>query len=666
MTQTKKTDDIRMNLASHDAVADRLEGLKDLFPEAFVEGKVDLERLRQHLGDFSHTGTERYGLTWAGKAEAIRALQIPSHGTLVPMRKESVNFDESENMIIEGDNLEVLKLLQKSYHGKIKMIYIDPPYNTGGDFIYPDNFKEGLDTYLKYSGQATEEGFKATTNAESGGRYHSNWLNMMYPRLFMAKSLLQDDGVIFVSIDDNEANNLKAIMDEIFGEENHLVTFYVQVRYPGKTLAEKNHYQKLIEQVLVYRRYDYIPIKETEDYTTEKFVWKILEKNSGKRVKLGTREAIVFGPDDYEILKCKTGEVGLKETWATGTVLKANASGKFFKDFIAPRKETDGLGFLYKVFGIGEDGLGYRYFTGPRKATASKGKFYSGIPLTRQKELENGDAKKEKPILNYYDFADGFGNCRHEGLVDFRGGKKPIKFLKEFIKQSTVPNEEAIILDFFAGSGSLGHAVLDQNKEDGGNRKFILVQLPETTKTLKSDGSYEENEVSKQGYKTILDICIKRIKNCIKEYDLFKGDGFKVFGLRTSNFKLWGVVDALKDTETLAQTLELFADNVLPDRSQEDILYEVILKSGQPLTAKIEKIKVAGQQVFSINDGAMLVCLEDPIEEATLRGMLELTPAVMVALDKAFHGNDQLKTNIKLQAEATGESEQSRVLFKTV
>ena len=231
---TTETNPHKLTLASHDVLAERLEALKELFPEVVVEGKVDIERLKHHLGDFSHVGSERYGLNWAGKAEAIRTLQQASYATLTPMRDDSVNFDTSENLIIEGDNLEVLKLLQKSYHGKVKMIYIDPPYNTGGDFVYPDNFKEGLDTYLKYSGQADDEGFSYSTNKESGGRYHSNWLNMMYPRLFMAKSLLTDDGVIFVSIDDHEVANLRMLMNEIFGEENFVATLSVENNPKGR------------------------------------------------------------------------------------------------------------------------------------------------------------------------------------------------------------------------------------------------------------------------------------------------------------------------------------------------------------------------------------------------------------------------------------------------
>jgi len=219
------TDDTRLPLATLDVIDDRLAELRQLYPEAFTEGRIDLKKLRQALGEAIDPGPERYGLNWAGKADAFRALQTPSTATLRPAPEESVNFDSSENMIIEGDNLEVLKLLQKSYYGKVKMIYIDPPYNTGNEFIYPDNFREGLDTYLRYTGQVDEAGTAQTTNRETSGRYHSNWLNMMYPRLYLARNLLREDGVIFVSIDDHEVHNLRLMLDEIFGEENFIESF---------------------------------------------------------------------------------------------------------------------------------------------------------------------------------------------------------------------------------------------------------------------------------------------------------------------------------------------------------------------------------------------------------------------------------------------------------
>lgn len=611
----KKQDDTRLNLASHDAVGERIEQLKALLPEIFVEGQIDPERLRQHLGDFSKVGAERYGLNWAGKAEAIRSLQVPSHGTLVPLKDQSVKFDESENMIIEGDNLEVLKLLQKSYHGKIKMIYIDPPYNTGGDFIYPDNFKEGLDTYLRYSGQATEEGFKVSTNSESSGRYHSSWLNMMYPRLFLAKNLLKDDGIIFVSISEIELHNLTCMMNEIYGEENFLAILSRRTKSGGGAAA--HHFAIDNDFVAVYARnkkelkHLFVPHDETylkrysEEDDNGKYFWDTME-----RTYTQTTPYIITAPD--------------------GSKLKGN----WFRSeerFLDDQKKGE-----------------VRFVQKPDKSWSV------------QFKQRLSDGKKIRSLLHEKEFRSTQDDLEAIKMKEFFDFPKPVFLLKHLLAGAA--GKDGIVLDFFAGSGTTAEAVIRQNLEDGGARKFICVQLPEPTE----DGSTSR----KAGLNTIADITrerVRRVGTSISSTLLNNVDyGFKAFGLSSSNFKLWNASAGSKDADGLAKQLELYADNLLPGRSQDDILYEVILKAGQPLTAKIEKIEVAGQRVFSIDGGAMLICLEDPIKEETLVGMLEYQPAIMVALDKAFHGNDQLKTNIKLQAEATGESEQSRVLFKTV
>jgi adenine-specific DNA-methyltransferase len=659
MTQAKKQNDTRLNLASHDAVGERIEQLKALLPEIFVEGQLDPERLRQHLGDFSKIGAERFGLNWAGKAEAIRSLQIPSHGTLVPLKDQSVNFDESENMIIEGDNLEVLKLLQKSYHGKIKMIYIDPPYNTGGDFIYPDNFKEGLDTYLRYSGQATEQGFKVSTNSENGGRYHSNWLNMMYPRLFMAKNLLRDDGAIFVSIDDNEIHNLKAMMNEIFGEENFVSQITVlsnpRGRQSDKFVATSHEY------VLIYARNSGHFSAGGSELTDKQLAdYKHTDENGKPYRLLGLRQRgaaslredrpqmyfpIYVNPDDLSI-----------------SLTKQNKNDQE----VLPKKST------------GEDG---RWSWGKEKVQKDihllEARLISGrneFDIFVRDALHNGDDEEEKTSklksvwlekeINYQNAKTEIKELFGESVMDY---PKPTYLIKRIIDLANL--EDGICMDFFAGSGTTAHSIISRNFESGGKRKYILIQLPEKIS--------EDTIAYKAGFRAISEITRERVKRAEEKlFDSVEGQfeetnlgtfaGFKAFRLTSSNFKLWDASAGSKDADGLAKQLELYADNLLPDRSQDDILYEVILKAGQPLTAKIEKIEVAGQQVFSIDGGAMLICLEDPIKEETLVGMLEYQPAIMVTLDKAFHGNDQLKTNIKLQAEATGESEQSRVLFKTV
>ncbi|MCE7886606.1 MAG: site-specific DNA-methyltransferase [Alphaproteobacteria bacterium PRO2] len=629
MTQAKKQDDIRLNLASHDAVGERIEQLKALLPEVFVEGQLDPERLRQHLGDFSKVGAERFGLNWAGKSEAIRSLQIPSHGTLVPLKDQSVNFDESENMIIEGDNLEVLKLLQKSYHGKIKMIYIDPPYNTGGDFIYPDNFKEGLDTYLRYSGQATEQGFKVSTNSENGGRYHSNWLNMMYPRLFMAKNLLRDDGVICVSIDDHEVNNLVLIMNEIFGEECFITKFIWKSRQIVDS-RPKNNVSNDHEYIVVYSRMPDSKVRGKEIDQS-----KYSNPDNDPRGPWMSNSILGLATKSQRPnLHYKITDPATKLSFDC----PPDSGWRYSRDTMDQKIKEGRI-----VFPKNPDGR-------PRekKFLAELGKEFTGVSSVLPAEVGytlNG-TREVRDLLG-------------ENLFSF---PKPVSLLKFLIQQAA--KDDDIVLDFFAGSGTTGHATLEINKEDGGKRRFILVQLPEKTDPA--------SEAAQSGYKTIADITRKRISKAIEkiktEFEFSDSSllGYKAYRLTSSNFKLWDASAGSKDADGLAKQLELYADNLLPGRSQDDILYEVILKAGQPLTAKIEKIEVAGQKVFSIDGGAMLICLEDPIKEETLVGMLEYQPAIMVALDKAFHGNDQLKTNIKLQAEATGESEQSRALFKTV
>ena len=465
--------------------------------------------------------------TWYGKENIIIESMTPSTGALRPDKDSSKNWDDTENLYIEGDNLEVLKLLQKSYFGKVKMIYIDPPYNTGKDFVYKDNFRDNIANYKEITNQTTK------ANPETNGRYHTDWLNMMYPRLKLARNLLNDDGIIFISIDDNESMNLKKICDEIFGGENFVDCFFIQVRYSNKSLNEKDDFQKLIEQVFIYakNKNKFIPKKPFEEYDLSKFNNEIQELSAGEEIILGNKKVKVFKPGQYKIIKHSMGSKKLlKDTWASGSVLTGNASGKYFDRYISNRKSIDGIGCLYKVEGIGEDGLGYRYFTGPKKESATKGQFYSGVPLTRLEELERGESKKYKPIVNFYDYSADFGNIRHEGDIDFRAGKKPVKMLKAFM--DIIDDKNSIYLDFFSGSSSTAHAVMKLNSEDGGKRKFIMVQLPELTD--------ENSEHYKQGFYNICEIGKERIRRAgdkiisenkdkegIENLDI----GFKVFKL---------------------------------------------------------------------------------------------------------------------------------------
>ena len=421
-------------------------------------------------------------LTWVGKYDD----KIIEPRILMEDREKSYGDPQSENMLIHGDNLIALQALQQDFGGRIKCIYIDPPYNTGSAFEYYD---DGLE--------------------------HSEWLQMIYQRVELLHELLSEDGFLCCHIDDSESHYLKCVLDELFGRANYLTSFYIQVRYPNKTLAEDSDYQKVIEQVLIYAkdRYKAKVNRHTEEYSIEKFIWKVNELSAGTEVELGNKKVVIFKPEEYQIVKEEPSYTGLKETWATGSLSRVKASaGEFFELYLSSRKELDGLGCLYKVYGIGEDGLGYRYISGPKKATANKGKFYSGIPLNRLEELKTGSSLKHKPVSNFYDFAGGFGNCRLEGGVGFKGGKKPESLLKMILEYFS--NEEDWVLDSFLGSGStmaVAHKM---------NRKWIGVEMGEHAYSL---------------CKTRIDNVINGDKTGIsKEIDWKGGGGYHFYELAPS------------------------------------------------------------------------------------------------------------------------------------
>lgn len=364
-------------------------------------------------------------LEWLNKGEATKITKKLPYRILKANAKLSYG-DKSENMIIKGDNLEALQALLPYYKGQVKCIYIDPPYNTGNAFEHYDDNLE-----------------------------HSTWLSLIYPRLCLLHELLSEDGFICCQIDDAEGHYLKVLMDEIFGRNNYLTTFYMQVRYSNKTLAEDSDYQKVVEQCHIYAKSKALAKvnRPTAEYDINKFEWEIIELEKGQEYTLGNKRVVVFKPEQYRINKIKPSLTGLKETWATGSLSRVRASaGEFFELYLSERKNLDGLGCLYKVYGIGEDGLGYRYISGPKKETASKGKFYSGIPLNRLEELKTGKSLRYLPVSNFYDFAGAFGNCRLEGGVGFKGGKKPEILIKTLLDYFT--NVGDLVLDSFMGSGS--------------------------------------------------------------------------------------------------------------------------------------------------------------------------------------------------------------------
>ena len=639
----------KMELTSMDLAAQKRQELRQLLPEVFAEDRVDFEQLRRVMGDWVEPGRERFGLNWPGKAECMKIIQQPSVATLKPVRDESINFDETENLFIEGDNLEVLKLLQKAYFGKVKMIYIDPPYNTGKEFIYPDKYQENLDTYLAYTSQVDSNGHKFSTNTEKQGRYHSNWLNMMYPRLYLAKNLLREDGVIFISIDDNEQANLKALCDLVFGEENFAVSIPWQSRL---SIQNDTDFSCNNEYILVYarnRRVENRRLKQSNEdawHKKDSFVFKPLplDKNKFDNSDNDVRGLWKADPFDapnvrpnltYPITNPNTGEQHLPPIGRCWRMSYLQFSSALADNRIAWGKNGVGRPQL-KVFYEEKKHYGSvdnNWFHGKR----------AGTTTMATKELQ-----------------DLLGNT----LFDT---PKPTKLLKQLLSIGFVENND-IILDFFAGSATTAHAVMQLNAEDGGNRKFICVQLPEPCA--------EKSEAQKAGFKTIADIGRERIRRAGKkllseastQLDLEDGGkpdiGFRAFRLDRSNFNIWQA-DANK-IEDLEKQLDLHVDHLNRASSPEDILYELLLKAGSPLTTKVEKHTMAGKDVYAVADGTLLICLDREITPELIEALAEARPLQVICLDKGFRGNDQLKTNAVQSFKSRAESRESETVFKTV
>jgi len=548
---------------------------------------------------------KKYGIVWEDKPEQVALLCKEKLPVLTEDEDKEIITDKDKptNILIEGDNYHALSVLNYTHKGKIDVIYIDPPYNTGNEgFMYNDKIVDAEDPYR-----------------------HSKWISFMEKRLRLAKSLLKDSGVIFISIDDNEGAQLKLLCDEIFGEKNYIETFYIQVRYETKSLNEKDPFQKLIEQVLIYakNKNKFKPNKPKEEYNLDNFRFKIVEKSKGKEITLGNKRVIIFQPNEYEIIEEKRGDISLlKATWASGSVLKGNTSGKFFHKYLENRRDIDGLGILYKVYGIGEDGLGYRYFTGPKRKEATKGLFYAGMPLDKKEAIKNNqELFKEKPIINFYNYSADFGNIRHEGQVDFRSGKKPTKMLKNLINLHK--NKDAVILDFFAGSGSTAHAVLSLNEEDNGNRKFILC-------------TNNENNICTEK-------CYPRIRNVIKGFRKVEGLGGNLKYFKTdfvdanpTDKNKRKLVD--KSTEMLCLKEDCF-DEVMEGHSfriftnAEGKLLGIIYDDDgiEPFKKEVKKLgKKFVVYVFSLDESAR----EDEFEDVANSVELKPIPAVILNVYK--------------------------------
>jgi len=602
---------------SADLVAENINKLKELFPEIVSDGKIDFNVLQDTLGNDIEEEDEYYRLTWAGKAQARREAHKPSTGTLRPAKDESVDWDTTQNLYIEGDNLEVLKLMQKSYAGKVKMIYIDPPYNTGNDFVYKDNYKDNLKNYQEISGQVDSEGNKLTTNSESDGRYHSNWLNMMYPRLRLARNLLADTGIIFISIGVEELSNLKSITNEIFGESNFIEIFsWVKTSTPP-ALSTKS--RKTNEYILCYEKnrnsikYDGEPLDGGDQ--------PLLNSGNSLRQLTFPRDKVLFKKDKFSNGILPKGQpdrvkliedINIKDGYSQKDFV-LEGEFKWTQEFLN-EEVSKGTTFIIKSEKLSirfiRDEDGYK-----RPTNFIKEKYTSPI-INKPK---NGVGTNENASSELKELMGG----------DFFDYPKPISLIKHLLNFNTAAND--IVIDFFSGSGTTGEATMRYNIEFDKNLKYILVQLPEVLDLSKSKDSSDKvkitaginflNSINKRN--TIAELGKERIRRAaikikeenpdkVKDLDM----GFKVFKLDSSNIKSWdGNPDEIESSLWDAVT------NIKDDRTEEDVLYEILLKYGLDLTLPIEGKTIEGKMVFNVGLGALFICLADNITSKVAEGI---------------------------------------------
>lgn len=594
------------------------EKLQAVFPECFSEGVIDIDKLLSLCGEYITNDFEKYKFEWKGKSECLQLAQKRSTGTLRPIKDESVNFDTTQNVYIKGDNLEVLKLLQTAYYRKVKMIYIDPPYNTGNDFVYEDDFADPMSKYKEVTQQTTK------SNPETMGRFHTNWLNMMYPRLQLAANLLTDDGVIFISIDDNELFNLKKVCDEVFGEENFVGTIIIKSNPRGSMsvsqLAQQHEYLVIYAKSIVSS--NIIGHELSEDMTSE---YKY-EDEKGKYRLLGLRQRGGFWrrterPLLYYPIYVNTsnGELSLiqDENYTYKVVPYQPSSGedgtwRWSKEKFENEK-CDLIGKAIKRNGEDDWDIFQKDYIG---------KYGTETRRTKAKSL--WDDKE----LNYQNGTIEIKNLFESGNVfPF---PKPTSVIEKALSMIGI-DENDIILDFFSGSATTAHAVMKLNAEDGGNRKFICVQLPELTD--------ENSEAYKAGYKTICDIGMERIRRAGQKI-LSENEnadsldiGFKVFELDTSNLKTWDSTLTLDDyaQEEIIERMENILSRVKADRNSLDMVYEIMLKIGKPLTDTVEAFEINGKTAYSIGeDGNLIICLAKDVTPEYLEKLCELKPSKLV------------------------------------
>ncbi|EHO8428848.1 site-specific DNA-methyltransferase, partial [Escherichia coli] len=535
-------------LQSMNITADNITKLKSLFPEAFNENGIDFDVLKQLLGENVDEKEERYGLNWHGKRQARQLALTPSRGTLRPCKDESVDWDNTKNLMIEGDNLEVLKLLQKSYTGKVKLIYIDPPYNTGKDFVYPDNFQDNMKNYLEITGQ-TEDGARLSTNTETSGRYHTDWLNMIYPRLKLARNLLKEDGVIFISIDDAEVDNLKKVCSEIFGEENFVANIVWQKKYSPQNDA--TYFSDMHDHILVYAKQRKNSKNDSNGWNID-FLPRSDEQNAAYKNPDNDPRGVWKSVDLSVKTYSKANDYSI--TTPSGRIVTPPAS----RCWQVSEKRFAELCKENKIW-FGENGNNVpsikRFLTEVQDGV---------VPTTWWSYKECGHNQEAKQELKKL----------MEGESVFFDTPKPLRLLDRILHLATTNDKNSIILDFFAGSGTTAHATLNKNIADSGSRRYIAVQLPE--------------KIDDEKYHTISELTKERLRRAGKKVrednPEWKGDvGFRVFKLDTSNIRPWEAT-----AETLSEQIDAYVSPILEGRSEEDLLTELMLKRGIDLSVNIE------------------------------------------------------------------------------
>jgi adenine-specific DNA-methyltransferase len=614
-------------IGSVDAVSENVAQLSALFPDVVADGVVNLDALTELLGcgGANDNGHERYGLNWFGKRRARRLALTPSMGTLRPAPAESVDWNSTQNLMIEGDNLEVLKLLQKSYAGRVSFIYIDPPYNTGQDFVYRDDFHNNIKQYLELTGQV-EGGRIITSNSEQSGRFHTDWLNMMYPRLKLARNLMSADGVLCASIDDSESANLKHILDELFGADNFIDTIAVEMSTtsgPKTVNAQRGTIVKNLEFVHIYRKsaeFDarpHVPLLDgIESYDTHYSVWLNEDGTLGtlaeklladQRVEADVRK---YGLADGDKFSLNSLDSLLRVSKTARAFIEANLKRIASVD----RPPVSAVGRSTPVGRWEPFQADHRtYFL----TTLGNGTLRGLMPLSLNYRMSDDYKPKFGRTVIRGDLWKGFhqdmGNVAKEGGVAFPSGKKPLRLIKQLIKWAD-NTKDSLVLDFFAGSGTTAHAVMQLNAEDNSNRRFILVQLPESLDPELGEQKAASDLCDTIGRpRNIAELTKERLRRSgvlVNETaGVATGDvGFRVFKLATSNIHEWA-----PDRDDLPRTLQDAVEHLRQDRSQEDILYELLLKLGLDLRVPIEAKTIAGCNVYSIGGGALFACLADEI-----------------------------------------------------